>query len=130
MAERRSGWAFGFGAFASIMMVILGGFSILNGFAAIYKDQFFVLGGDYAYKFDITTWGWIHLIFGVVVLIAGFALLSGAVWARTVAVVVATLNAIANFAFLPWYPIWSIIIITVDVLIIWAVTVHGREMAA
>jgi hypothetical protein len=130
MAERQSGWAFGFGTFASIMMVILGGFSILNGVAAIYKDQFFVPVGDYAYKFDITTWGWIHLIFGVVVLIAGFALLSGAVWARTVAVVVATLNAIANFAFLPWYPIWSIIIITVDVLIIWAVTVHGREMAA
>jgi hypothetical protein len=77
----------------------------------------------------MTTWGWIHLIAVIVVFLAGLAVFKGSVWARTVGVIVAMLSAIVNFAFLPYYPVWSIIIITVDVLVIWALIVHGRELA-
>ncbi len=128
MSQQRSGWAVGFTTFAVVMMIMAGAFGVLNGLAAIIKDQFFVVGQEYAYKFDITTWGWIHLVLGALILIAGFSLLSGAVWARTVAVILALLSAIANFAYLPWYPLWAIIVITLDVLVIWALTAHGRDI--
>jgi hypothetical protein len=128
MSDQRSGWGMGFTGFASFMMIMLGAFSVLNGLAAIIKDQFFVLTTDYAFKFDITTWGWVHLVLGVVVLIAGFGLMSGAVWARTIAVILAVVSAIVNFAYLPWFPVWASLVIAIDVLVIWAVTVHGRDM--
>ena len=76
----------------------------------------------------MTTWGWVHLILGIVVFIAGISLLSAQVWARTVAVIVATVSIIVNFAWLPWYPLWSLLIIAIDVAVIWAVTVHGRDI--
>ncbi len=129
MSEERSGWAVGFGMFASVMMIMTGTFSILYGLAAIIKDQFFVVGAEYLYKFDVTTWGWIHLILGAVVLIAGFALFSGAVWARTIAVILAVLSAVANFFFIPYQPVWSVVVIAIDILVIWALTAHGRDMA-
>ena len=79
-------------------------------------------------EFDATAWGWIHLIAGIIVLLAGFGLFSGAVWARTVGVIVATISAIANFIWLPYYPLWSLTIIAIDVFVIWALTVHGRDV--
>ena len=96
------------------------GYSSLQSLAAIEPDFL---------KFDVTAWGWIHLIAGIVVLLAGFALFSGAVWARTVGVILALVSAIANFAWLPYYPVWSILIIAVDIAVIWALTVHGRDIA-
>ena len=87
-----------------------------------------MIGSEYIFKFDTTTWGWIHLLLGVILFLAGLALLQGAVWARTVAVILAALSAVANFLWLPYQPWWSIIIITLDVFIIWAVTAHGRDI--
>jgi hypothetical protein len=128
-----SGWAVGWTFFAAFMMIMIGVFHAIAGFASILKDEVITAvpaGGDwYFLKFDVTAWGWIHLIAGIVVLLAGFALFSGAVWARTVGVILALVSAIANFAWLPYYPVWSILIIAVDIAVIWALTVHGRDIA-
>ena len=127
-ARQPSGWAVGWTFFAAFMMIMIGVFHAIAGLAGILEDEIYVLGQDYVFKFDATTWGWIHLIAGIVVALAGFALFSGAVWARTVGVILASLSMIANFAWLPWYPIWSIIMIVVDIAVIWALTVHGRDI--
>ncbi len=125
-----SGWAIGWTAFAAIMMMLIGFFHAIAGLTAIVNDQFYVLTGEYVFKFDVTSWGWIHLALGVVVIIAGFSLFSGAVWARTVGVIIAGLSIVLNFAWLPWYPVWSIVMITANVFVIWALTVHGRDIVA
>jgi hypothetical protein len=112
------------------MMIMIGGFHAIQGFAAIIKDNFYAATPNYVFEFDVTTWGWIHLIAGILVVLAGFGVFTGAVWARTVGVIVAFASAIFNFAWLPYSPVWSIIVITVDVLVIYALIVHGRELAS
>jgi hypothetical protein len=128
MSERPSGWAVGFTVFAAVIMVTIGVLHALWGLGAIIDDEFFVVAPNYTYKFDVSTWGWIHLIAGVITALAGLALFTGAVWARAVAVVIAVLSIIANFMAIPYFPVWSIIIIALDVLVIWAVTTHGRDV--
>jgi hypothetical protein len=129
MSDRSSSnWALGFTAFAAWMMILIGTFHAIDGLAAIFKDEFFVPVQGYLFKFDATTWGWIHLIVGIVIVLAGVGLISGAVWARSIGVILAALSAIATFAYLPWYPIWSVVIITLDVFVIWALTAHGRDI--
>jgi hypothetical protein len=128
-SRRPSGAAIGFTMFAGVLMIIIGIWHAIAGFAGILEDQFYAVTRNYILEFDATTWGWIHLIAGIVVALAGFAIFSGAVWARTVGVLVAALSLIANFAFIPFYPVWSIVIIALDVAVIWALTVHGRDIA-
>jgi hypothetical protein len=129
MSDRSSSnWALGFTAFAAWMMILIGTFHAIDGLAAIFKDEFFVPVQGYLFKFDATTWGWIHLIVGIVIVLAGVGLFSGAVWARSIGVILAALSAIATFAYLPWYPIWSVVIIALDVFVIWALTAHGRDI--
>jgi hypothetical protein len=113
-------WATGGVVFAAALMVMLGIWQVIVGIAAIVEDEFFVVAPNYTYEIDTTTWGWIHLIIGVVVALAGFFLFTGATWARVVGIVLAVLSAIANFFFLPYYPLWAIVIIAVNVFIIWA----------
>ena len=129
MARGRSTVAVGFTYFAAVMMMLTGGFEILQGLSAIIKKHFYVVGSDYVYKINVTTWGWIHLILGVIVLLAGIALLRGALWARIVGITVAVLIALANFLWLPYYPVWAIVIIAVSVLVVWALAAHGRDIA-
>jgi hypothetical protein len=88
-----------------------------------------VLGRNYTYAFDVTTWGWIHLILGIVVFLAGFALFSGASWARVVATILAMVGVIENFMALPYFPVWSIILIALNIAVIWAVTLTRNDMA-
>jgi hypothetical protein len=128
MQQERSGWAVGWTGFAAFMMLMIGTFQAIAGLAGIVEDTVYVSTQKYIFEFDATTWGWIHLILGILVVLAGFGLFSGAVWARTVGVILAVLSAIANFAFIPWYPLWSITIIAVDVAVIWALTAHGRDI--
>lgn len=137
MSRERSGGAVGWITFAAFMMILIGSFHAIAGLAGIIEDEFYrfapavgteAAGDVYYLQFDATTWGWIHLIFGITVLLAGFALFSGAVWARTVGVIVAVISAIVNFAWLPWYPVWSITMIAVAVAVIWALTAHGRDI--
>jgi len=128
MSQTRSGAAVGFTVFAAVMMIIIGVFHSIAGFAGILEDEFYVATPNYILEFDATAWGWIHLIGGIVVLLAGFAVLQGSVWARTVGVILATLSAIANFAFIPIYPVWSLAMIALAIFVIWALTVHGRDI--
>jgi hypothetical protein len=114
--------------FAAVLMIMIGGFHAIQGLVALLNDEFFVVGSEYVFEFDITAWGWIHLILGVFVAVAGAALLSGPVWARTVAVIVAAISMVASFVWLPYYPLWSILVIALDVFVIWAVILHGRDM--
>jgi hypothetical protein len=131
MTERDiSSWAIGWTWFAAVMMWLLGAFNAMAGLVAIANEEFYVITPDYLFQFDVTTWGWINLILGIVVFVAGVYLLSGQVWARTVGVFMAFLAILANFAWLPWYPVWSILMIAVGGFVIWALTVHGRDIEA
>jgi hypothetical protein len=127
----REGSALGQGLtyFAGMMIIIAGAFDIFQGLAALIKQNYFVVGSNYVYKFNVSTWGWINLILGALILFAGVALMRGALWGRIVGVVFAALVALANFLWLPYYPIWSIVIIALCVLAIWAIMAHGREVA-
>jgi hypothetical protein len=127
--ERPSGWTIGFVVFAAVMMVLVGTFQVIAGIAAIFEDEFFVVGPNYVYDVDVTAWGWIHLILGLALVVAGFGALKGAIWARVVGITLASLSAISNFFFIPYYPVWSIVIIAADVLVIWALSVYGRREA-
>ena len=123
-----SGWAIGWTTFAAFMLIMIGTFHAIAGLAAVVDDTFYALGQEYVFKFDTTTWGWVHLIGGVIAVLAGFALFSGAVWARTVGVIVALISAIANFAWLPYSPVAAIVIIAIDIAVIWALTARGRDI--
>jgi hypothetical protein len=114
--------------FASVMMVMIGFFHAMYGLAAILQDTSFLVTEQYVYALDVTTWGWVHLIAGILILIAGWSLFSGATWARVVGITLALISAIANFASLPYYPFWSILMIVLAVLVIWALAVYGGEL--
>lgn len=124
-----SGWAVGWTMYAAVWMWILGFFHALAGLTAILEDEILVATPQYLLQFDVTTWGWIHLTLGVLVLLAGFAVFSGAVWARAVGVIVAFASIVAIFAWLPYYPIWGFAMLAADAFVIWALTVHGRDIA-
>jgi len=126
--EQPPGWAVGFIVFAAVMMMMTGVFQALAGLVAIFKNEFYVATRNYLFEFDVTAWGWIHLVLGVIVVLAGFSLLSGATWARAVGITLAVLSAIANFLFIPYYPFWSLLIIALDVFVIWALAVHGGKV--
>jgi hypothetical protein len=127
-AQQASGWAVGFISFAAIMMLLVGMLQALAGLVAIFDNEIYVQTRNYLFELDVTTWGWIHLILGVIVALAGWGLLSGRTWARVVGIILAALSAITNFLFLPHYPVWSLLIIALDVLVIWALTAHGQEI--
>jgi hypothetical protein len=123
-----SAGAVGVTVFAGILMIMTGVFHAIQGIVALVNDTFFVVGKEYVFSFDVTGWGWAHLVLGVVVATAGFFLFQGATWARTVAVIAASLSILASFAWMPFYPIWSLTVMAFDVFVIWAVTVHGRDI--
>ena len=125
----RSGFAVGVTVFAAVMMMMVGAFQALYGLVALFNDTFYVVGQKWTFTFDITLWGWIHLLVGLLVVLAGVFLLAGATWARIVGVVVASVSAVLNFMSLPYYPVWGILIIAADVFVIWALTAHGRDIA-
>jgi hypothetical protein len=124
-AARPSGWAIGGVTFASTIMILVGIFQAFAGLAAIIDDEFYIVTQNYAFDLDVSAWGWVHLILGIVVAIAGFALWQRKVWAATVAIFLAMLSAIANFFFIPYYPFWSILMIALAVWVIWALTRPG-----
>lgn len=123
--RRVSPWAVGGLVFASTIMIMVGIFQAFQGLAALLNDEFFVTVNDYTYELDLTTWGWIHLIGGILVLIAGIALYSASAVAGVVAIVLAGLSAVTNFFFVPYYPLWSLLIIALAVYVIWAIVKSG-----
>jgi len=115
-----SGWAVGFSAFAGAIMILIGIFQFFEGLAAVVNDDFFVVTSKYAFDLDTTGWGWIHMIIGVVIFLAGLGIFTGATWARVVGITLAIISAISNFFFIPYYPVWSVLIIALCIIVIWA----------
>ena len=127
-ARGTSGWV-GWIAFAGVMMVMLGGFHIIQGLVALFKDEYYLVGpAGLVVNVDFTAWGWAHIIGGSILLVAGLCVFAGQVWARTVGVVAALVSAIINVSFLAAYPLWSMTMIALDVVVILALTVHGSEI--
>ena len=125
---RVSPWAAGFALFAGVVMVVTGVNQVLVGIAGIVGDEVYVTVDDYVYDLDLTVWGWIHLGFGVLLLVTGFAVVRGKNWARAIALVLASLSLVANFLFVPYYPVWALLVIALDIAVIWALTVTwGRD---
>jgi hypothetical protein len=111
----------GFTVLAATLMILSGLFSFLEGLAEIFRtSSVFTTLPNYTYQFSVHSWGWVHLGVGIVIFAAGACVLLGQPWARAVGIVLAVFSGIANFLFLPYYPIWSIIVIAIDVFIIWA----------
>ena len=111
--------------FAATLMIVGGIMQVFQAISAIANDEFFVTLPNYVVTLDVSTWGWIHLVFGILVVIAGMSLFSGSRVAAIFALVLAVLSAIANFGFIPYYPLWAIFIIAVDVFVIWAIARSG-----
>jgi len=124
-APELSGWASAGVIFAATMLILAGLFQAITGLVALIDDQFFVVTRNYTFDLDVTAWGWIHLILGVVVFATGCGLVSGSPWAGFTAIFIASLSAVANFFFIPYYPVWALVIIGLDVWVIWALTRPG-----
>ena len=123
-----SAWT-GWVMFAGWMLIMLGCFHVIDGLVALFNDEVFVVGRTgLVVNVDYTVWGWVHLVVGLIAILAGVALNRGKMWARIIAVVIAFLSALLNMAFLPANPTSSAILIVLDIVIIWAVTVHGSEL--
>lgn len=125
--EAVSPWAVGFAVFAAAMMVLLGVFHAIEGLAAILQDDFYIVRDGYDLEIDVTTWGWIHLIGGIVVALAGGFLLTGNILARIVAIAIAVVSIVWNFYSIPYYPVWSIVMIAIGIGVIWGVASLGSR---
>jgi hypothetical protein len=127
-SSSESAWADGITIFAGSALLVVGLFQFLEGIAAVAKDDVFVRTTNYVFEFDLTTWGWIHLVFGVVVAVVGGTILLGQRWALVAGIVLAIVSALLNFLWLPYYPAWAIIIIAFDIAVVWALsTVLGNS---
>ena len=129
-AESRSGWAVGFILFAGVMMIMAGAFQAMAGLVALFENEFYVATRNYVFQLDATGWGWIHLLVGVLVACAGVAVMAGQTWGRVVGITLAVVSALTNFAFIPYYPFWSLTVIALDVFVVWALALHGRDITA
>jgi hypothetical protein len=125
-APKASGWF----AFAGALMIMLGLFNVIMGVVALVNRTYYVVGPQGLLILDIRGWGWVHLIVGALIVLTGFALFTGSGWARVVAALLAGFNALAQLAFLSAQPLWSTIVIVLDVLVIWAVVVHRTDAEA
>jgi hypothetical protein len=116
--------ALGVSGFAGVMLATVAVFQILEGIAAIAKDDVYVAGIKYAYEFDLTAWGWIHLVVGIIALAVGIGILMGQTWGLVSGIAIAALSCLSNFAFLPYFPVWSLVVLAFNALVIWALFSH------
>jgi hypothetical protein len=123
--QQVSGWALGGIAFAATMMVLIGVFQSLAGLVAIIDDEFYVVTQNYTFDLDVSAWGWLHLLIGLVVLATGVGLFGRRTWAGVAAIMLCMLSALVNFFFIPYYPIWSLLLIGLNLWVIWSVTRPG-----
>ena len=124
------GWVVGLSLFAGVIMIIGGVFNAMEGVVALARNDVYVATPRYLFAFDLTTWGWIQLIVGIVVAVAGVGVITGQLWGRLVGITLAAIAMLANFAFIPYYPLWSLLIIALNVFVIWALCVYNRDTAA
>jgi hypothetical protein len=127
-AQEVTAWA-GWVTFGGVMLIMMGAFQAIQGLVALFDDGFYAVHpSGLVVNVNYNAWGWTHLVIGVVGVLAGAGLLVGNMAARVVGVVIAFISALVNLAFISAYPIWSAIVITLDVIIIYAIIVHGREL--
>jgi hypothetical protein len=127
-APPATGWA-GWVVFGGVMLIMVGIFQLIQGLVALVDDGYYLVRSDgLVVNVDFTTWGWVHVVIGAVAGLAGVGLLAGNMMARIVGVVIAVVSAVANLAFISAYPIWSTIMIALDIIVIYAIVVHGREL--
>ena len=123
-----TGWA-GWVAFAGVMLIMLGGLQAIEGLVALFNDGFYLVGADgLVVNVDYDAWGWTHLVLGIVAIAVGFGLIAGNTIARVAGAAIAVISAILNLVFIGAYPVWSTTIIALDVVVIYAIVVHGREL--
>lgn len=125
--QHQTGWV-GWIYFAGAMLILGGFFQAVAGLVALFKHTVYIATSSSLVLLNFTQWGWVNLIVGVFLVLAGMAIFSGRLWGRVVGVIAAVLSALTNFAFFQAYPLWSLVVIVVDVLVIYAITVHGREL--
>ncbi|PGH51828.1 hypothetical protein [Streptomyces sp. Ru87] len=116
--------------FAAALMLFGGMMAIFEGIAAIATNDLFIATRHYLFEFSLAGWGWVHLILGVAIVIAGCAVLGGALWARFFGVSVAGLGAIANFLWVPYYPLWALTLVAVNTFVVWALCTGMHREAA
>ena len=120
-----SGWATGGLVFAATMLTLVGVFQAIAGLVAIFDDEFYVVTRNYTFDLDVSAWGWLHLLIGIALFATGVGLFQRSAWAGVGAIAVAAVSALANFFFIPYYPIWALVLIAIDLWIIWSVTRPG-----
>ena len=121
-------WADGGTIFAAVLLTTVGVFQALEGISAIAKDDVFVSTTNYVFDIDLTAWGWVHLLLGVVAVVVGVSILYGKGWAMIAGIVIAMVSALANFMFMPYYPLWALVLIAFDLFVIWSLsTVRGAR---
>jgi hypothetical protein len=123
--EEVSGWAIGAIAFAATIMTLIGTYQALAGLVAIIDDEFYVVARNYTFDIDVTVWGWIHLIIGALIVATGLCLFARQTWAGVAAIMLCMLSALSNFFFIPYYPIWALLVIGLNIWVIWALTRPG-----
>ena len=114
-------WARRLTVFAAVIMIVVGMCQAIEGFIALANSEFYVVGRKYIFQFDVTTWGWIHLLLGAAVAAVGFALYLGATWARWIAILLVGLSMVTNFMWLPHYPVYAVVILALDVAVMWGI---------
>ncbi|MGC0328671.1 hypothetical protein RKD23_001661 [Streptomyces sp. SAI-170] len=120
-------WVSGGVLFAAILMLCNGVLAVLQGIAAVADDDVYARIGSYVYELDLTGWGWIHIILGALVAATGAGLLKAAPWARFAGILFASLSLVAQFLFLPYAPVWAVIMMAIDVFVIWALASHQER---
>ncbi|AKJ09243.1 DUF7144 family membrane protein [Streptomyces puniciscabiei] len=120
-------WAGGLMVFGAVMLTICGVLDIFRGIMGIAQDNVFVTTNGYVFQYDLTGWGWIHVVLGAVAVVVSMGLFRAATWARVAGVVIAGFLILANFLSLPYYPLWSIVAIAISGFVIWALCVVRTE---
>jgi hypothetical protein len=123
----RSAWAGGVSLFGGIIMATVGLFQFFEGLSAIRNDKVYASTPQYVYEFDITLWGWFHLILGAIAVAVGVAIVAGQPWAFFTGIFLAAMSAVTQFLFVPYYPLWALTIIAIDFAVIWALCRRLRE---
>ncbi|MFF1644227.1 hypothetical protein [Streptomyces sp. NPDC058240] len=120
-------WAASGIIFAGVLLLVDGVLGVIKGISGIASDDVYAQVRNYTFKFDVTSWGWIHLVLGIVLGIVGWGILKGAAWARATGVVLAAISLIINFVWLPYQPIWAIVSIAIDGFVIWALCTESSK---
>lgn len=128
MSAQNNNSMVGWGYFASMMMLVLGGLQAMAGLVALFKDDYYVVTSNHLVAFSYNTWGWINIIIGVIIFFAGLSLASGKMFGRIVGTWMVVVNALGNIAFFPAYPVWCTIALVIDALVLYAITVRGSEL--